>query len=102
MVAYGTADRPSDSGIPDHRHPWLGKWMGGDRVSGVRPEDRALLGSNPSAVVDSNTAGLGSLSAAQAGLLRDRPESDKSQGVRGTASPERPASGSQASDGRQH
>src|ERR1017187_4535326 len=59
--SYGSADRPSDSGIPGHRHPWLGKWMGGDRVSGVRPADRALLGSNPSAVVDSNTAGLGSL-----------------------------------------
>src|ERR1035438_728754 len=39
------------------------------------------------------------VSAAQAGLLRDRPESDKSQGVRGAAAPERPAARSQASDG---
>src|SRR5438093_12041157 len=30
-----------------------------DQKQSVRPEDRALLGSNPSAAVDSNTAGLG-------------------------------------------
>ena len=29
------------------------------RIANVEPEDRALLGSNPSAAIDSNTAGLG-------------------------------------------
>jgi hypothetical protein len=53
----------------------------------VHPEDRALLGSNSSAAVDSNTAGLGGIAAAQAGLLRVRCQCDKSQGVWGTASP---------------
>jgi len=33
----------------------------GGGILGVHPEDRALLGSNTSAAVDSNTAGLGSL-----------------------------------------
>ena len=30
-----------------------------DKLADVHPEHRALLGSNPSAAVDSNTAGLG-------------------------------------------
>src|SRR5208283_1321188 len=42
------------------------------------------------------------VSAAQAGLLRDRPQCDKSQGVRGTASPEMSELGYQASEWRQH
>ena len=41
-------------------------------------------------------------SAAQAGLLRVRPECEKSQGVRGRASPDKAPPGNQRSDGRQH
>ena len=53
----------------------------------VHPEDRALLGSNSSAAVDSNTAGSGSFPAAQAGLLRVRSNAENPRGVWGTASP---------------
>src|SRR5271169_3264672 len=42
------------------------------------------------------------VAAAQAGLLRDRPQSEKSQGVRGTASPEMAELGCPVSDRRQH
>ncbi len=40
-------------------HSRLGKSRPAIKLDIVRPEDRALLGSNPSAAVDSNTAGLG-------------------------------------------
>ena len=53
----------------------------------VLPEDRALQGCNPSAEENSNTAGLGGGDLARAGHLRDRLQSEKSQGVWGTESP---------------
>jgi len=40
-------------------NPALGIGRRRVKLHSVHPEDRALLGSNPSAAVDSNTAGLG-------------------------------------------
>lgn len=64
-----------------------GKTAVADPSSIVSPEDRATQGCDPSAAGDSNTAGLGGGNAAQAGHLRDRSQSDKSQGAWGTESP---------------
>ena len=62
MVSRGLkTQRPTLSGKNDVEYPGLNQKPCGGRVLGVHPEDKALLGSNPSAVVDSNTAGLGGL-----------------------------------------
>ena len=63
MVSRGLRTHPPTlSGSNDVEYPGLNQKPCRGRVLGVQPEDKALLGSNPSAVVDSNTAGLSGLS----------------------------------------
>ena len=60
-------------------NPVLALGRGRVKLNVVHPEDRALLGSNPSAAVDSIPQAWVA-SAAQAGLLRVRQQCEKSQG----------------------
>ncbi len=64
-----------------------GKAAVADPTSTISPEDRATQGCGPSAAGNSSIAGFGGGNAAQVGHLRDRSQSDNSQGAWGTESP---------------